>query len=429
MTKHPKPATQKRKKSNTLKFLIATLLLTASLGTKAQDLDQCSKVVDKFMAAVSNHSVEGLEAYLAPDFTMAGQQQPVAAMVLAQLVPQMNETVKSYELTEQNAADGLLTLKYDVTYANLGTKTATFVFGSDNLVKECELIKMRAAVIQMGDTETPQGELKDVVHIPFTFHHAIPMVKVTVEGEERNFLFDSGAPMIMLNSEYYESTIDSTMSVGGMGRGVVSNVGEMGMYHIESLELCGIRIENQDLMTTDLSNLSTKREKIYGLIGFSFFSQYDVLFDYVKREIVFINPEKTDSYIQEHNYKTEWIPMSLNQHVASIECYVDGLPLKMGIDCGAQANLLGTDFLENRPWAVSGKHSTDLGGVGGSSKAYFGKVTLYIGNRKFKRQWTAFSDMTAIKGALGVDGLIGFQVLNGKRTLLSYKNQKMTFLE
>ena len=430
MTKHPKPATQKRKKSNTLKFLIATLLLTASLGTKAQDLDQCSKVVDKFMAAVSNHSVEGLEAYLAPDFTMAGQQQPVAAMVLAQLVPQMNETVKSYELTEQNAADGLLTLKYDVTYANLGTKTATFVFGSDNLVKECELIKMRAAVIQMGDTETPQGELKDVVHIPFTFHHAIPMVKVTVEGEERNFLFDSGAPMIMLNSEYYESTIDSTMSVGGMGHGVVSNVGEMGMHHVESLELGGISINDQDLMTTNLSNLSTKREKIYGLIGFSFFSQYDVLFDYVKKEIVFINPEKTDSYITEHKYQAEWIPIMLNQHVASVECYVDGLPLKMGIDCGAQTNLMGTDFLENRPWAVSGKRTNDLGGVGeGSSKVTMGKVTLYIGDRKFKRQWTAFSDMTTIKGALGVDGLIGFQVLYGKRTLISYKNQKMTFLE
>ncbi len=413
----------------TLKFLIATFLLAVSLGIKAQDFDQCSKVVDKFMSAVSDHSAEGLEAYLAPGFTMAGQQQPIAAMVLAQLVPQMNETVKAYELVEQNAAHGTLTLKYNVTYTNLGTQTATFVFGSDNLVKECELIKMRAAVIQMGNNETAQGELKDVVHIPFTFHHAIPMVKVTVEGEERNFLFDSGAPMIMLNSEYYESTIDSTMSVGGMGRGVVSNVGEMGMYHVESLELCGIRIENQDLMTTDLSNLSTKREKIYGLIGFSFFSQYDVLFDYVKREIVFINPEKTDNYIAEHNHKANWIPMSLNQHVASVECYVDGLSLKMGIDCGAQTNLLGTDFLENRPWAVSGKHSTDLGGVGGSSKAYFGKVTLYIGNRKFKRQWTAFSDMTTIKGALSVDGLIGFQVLNGKRTLLSYKNQKMTFLE
>ena len=419
-----------KKRSKTLKFLIAALLLTASFGAKAQDLDECTNVVDKFMTAGSIHRVDGLEAYLAPDFTMAGQQQPIAAMVLAQLVPQMNETVKSYELAEQNSAGGKLTLKYNVTYTNLGSQTATFVFGSDNLVKECELIKMRAAVIQQGGTEAPQGELKDLVRIPFTFHHAIPMVKVTVDGEERNFLFDSGAPMILLNSEYYESSLDSTMSVGGMGHGVVSNVGDMGMHHVESLDLGGVRIENQDLMTTNLSNLSTKREKIYGLIGFSFFSQYDVLFDYVKEEIVFINPEKTDSYIAEHKYNAEWIPIMLRQHVASVECYVDGLPVRMGIDCGAQANLMGTDFLEARRDAVSGKRTNDLGGVGeGSSKVTMGKVTLYIGDHKFKRNWTAFSDMTTIKGALGVDGLIGFQVLNGKRTLISYKNQKMTFLE
>ena len=414
----------------TLKFLIATFLLAVSLGIKAQDFDQCSKVVDKFMSAVSDHSAEGLEAYLAPGFTMAGQQQPIAAMVLAQLVPQMNETVKAYELVEQNAAHGTLTLKYNVTYTNLGTQTATFVFGSDNLVKECELIKMRAAVIQKGESETPKGELKDVVRIPFTFHHAIPMVKVTVDGEERNFLFDSGAPMILLNSEYYENTLDSSMSVGGMGHGVLSNVGEMGMHHVQSLELGGINIHDQDLMTTNLSNLSTKREKVYGLIGFSFFSNYDLLFDYIDKEIVFINPEMTDQYLQEHNYKTEWIPITMNGHVTAVECFIDGLPLKMGIDCGAQANLLGTDFLEKRPDAVRGKRRNNLGGVGeGSSKVTMGKVTLYIGDNKFKRQWTAFSDMTAIKGALGVDGIIGFQVLYGKRTLISYKNQKMTFLE
>lgn len=422
---------QMKKRLKTFKFLIATLLITASIGAKAQDFEQCSKAVDKFMTAVSNHNTDGLEAYLAPDFTMAGQQQPIAAMVLAQLIPQMNETIQSYELAQQEAANGQLTLKYDVTYTNLGSQTATFVFNSDNLVKECELIKMRAAVIQGGGApETPQGELKDLVRIPFTFHHAIPMVKVTVDGEERNFLFDSGAPMVLLNSEYFENSLDDNASVGGMGHGVVSNVGEMGMHHVESLDLGGIRIENQDLMTTNLSNLSTKREKIYGLIGFSFFSQYDVLFDYISKELVFINPEKTASYIAEHKYNAEWAPITMNGHVASVECFVDGLPVKMGIDCGAQANLMGTDFIEARRDAVRGLRHDDLMGVGeGISKTAMGKVTLYIGDRKFKRQWTAFSDMTAIKGTLGVDGLIGFQVLNGKRTLISYANQKMTFLD
>ena len=411
------------------KRIALSLLLALSWGASAQDIDQCSKIVEKFMAAVSNHSTDGLDAYLAPDFTIAGQQQPIAAMVLGQLVPQMNETVKSYKLAQQEAANGSLTLKYDVSYTNLGDQTATFVFNADNLVKECELIKMRAAVIKGGNSETPISEMIDLVRIPFTFHHAIPMVKVKVDGEERNFLFDSGAPMIMLNSEYYENTIDSTSSVLGKGHGVVSNVGEMGMHHVQSLEMGDLSIMDRDLVTTDLSNLSTKREKIYGLIGFNFFSNYDVLFDYISKELVFINPEKTESYIQEHNYKTEWIPIRLNQHVASVECFVDGLPVRMGIDCGAQANLMGTDFLEMRPEAVRGKRHSDLGGVGGSSKAYFGKVTLYIGDRKFKRIWTAFSDMTTIKAALGIDGLIGYQELANRRTLISYKNQKMTFLE
>ncbi len=411
------------------KSISITLLLTLAICTSAQDINQCTKVVDKFMAAVSNHSTKGLEAYLAPDFTMAGQKQPIAAMVLEQLIPQMNETVESYELDQQEAVSNTLTLKYNVTYKNMGTQSATFIFNSNNLVKECELIKMRAAVIK-NEGGAPKGDTKDIIHIPFTFHHAIPMVKVKIDGEERNFLFDSGAPMIMLNSEYFESTLDSTASIAGKGRGVVSNVGEMGMHHVQSFELGGISITDEDLMTADLSNLSTRRKKIYGIIGFSFFSNYDVLFDYVKKELVFINPEKTEIYIQEKKYKTEWIPITLNRHVAAVECYVDGAPVKMGIDCGAQANLMGTDFLETHPDAVKGRHSSDLGGVGeGSSMVTTGNVTLYIGDRKFKNNMTAFSDMTAISEALDIDGLIGFQVLYKNRTLISYTNQKMTFLK
>ena len=92
-------------------FPVLALTMAFAMNAKARDADKCTNVVKHFMTAVSNHSTEGLDAYLAPDFTMAGQQQPIAAMVLAQLIPQLNETVESYELTEQQAANGILTLK------------------------------------------------------------------------------------------------------------------------------------------------------------------------------------------------------------------------------------------------------------------------------------------------------------------------------
>ena len=406
--------------------LLLCLFLASSVW--AQDVEQCKNVADKFFTAVSNHSTEGLADYLAPDFRMAGYGQPMATTILNQLIPQINETVNDYEIVEQQAADDSLVLKYKVNYKGMGEKEATFIFNSDNLVKECELIKVQVQAITVPHA-APTAPIDTYVAVPFKLHHDIPMVTVTVDGKECNFLVDSGAPAVMLNSEYFESTLPENATTASSGHGVVSSAGHMGMHKVETFDLGGITLTDQDIVTTDFSNLSTRREKIYGLIGYSFFQSYDVLFDYVKKELVFLNPAYTDLYLMDNGYNADWMPIRMHQHIAGVTCTIDGDTLEMGFDCGAQANLLDVKFFESHRKAIKGKGHDQLGGVGeGMVRINTGKLNVTVGNKEIARCYTAFSDMAYISGAIGIDGLIGYQVLKKNRLLVSFTNQQMTFI-
>ena len=73
---------------------------------------------------------------------------------------------------------------------------------------------------------------------------------------------------------------------------------------------------------------------------------YDVLFDYENKLINLIQPDKFDAYRTENlkDFDVEVVPMSLSGHIPIIEVKIGEETLKMGIDCGAEYNLIDQSF-------------------------------------------------------------------------------------
>ena len=79
---------------------------------------------------------------------------------------------------------------------------------------------------------------------------------------------------------------------------------------------------------------------------------------------------------------------------------------------------------------VKGIKKTHLTGYGdGRASITKGKTTLTLGERTFKKQQTAFSNVSHLKESKGIDGLFGCRVLAKQKLLISYKRQELILVD
>jgi hypothetical protein len=398
----------------------------------AQNKEECEKIVAVAVEAINNKSPEQLAKYLAPDFTCAGQKGKTAVMVLNQLIPQLNDNVVKYEKVSETE-DGDLTLVYEFVYAGtLGKRPATFVFNKENLLKQLELIAIQVQTISKEDViEKPE---KKIITIPIKLVENLITVEAKVNGVSQTFIVDNGAPCLILNSKYTKTDTDSSKT--GQAQGVNSSVSYTKMIPVEEFDFHGIKIKGKEVISMDISNLEEKCGiEIYGLIGYDVYNNYDLLFDYAHNTLTLINPEVSNKYIEDtfRNSKTHEIPVEMKAHIAILRGIIGKQELNLGIDCGANSNLLSADLFDTFKKQLTKVGKIDVSGAGESkADVKSGKVkNLIIGNKKFQKILTVFNDMSHLNAGynLQLDGLTGYEILSKQKTLLSYQNKKLIFIE
>jgi len=117
-------------------------------------------------------------------------------------------------------------------------------------------------------------------------------------------------------------------------------------------------------------------------------------------------------------------------HLLTFDSHVGGVPVVLAFDSGAQSNLLASDWPQLHPTTVKGIKKTHLTGYGdGRASITKGKTTLTLGGRTFKKQQTAFSNVSHLKESKGIDGLFGCEVLAKQKLLISYKRQELILVD
>jgi hypothetical protein len=241
--------------------------------------------------------------------------------------------------------------------------------------------------------------------------------------------FDSGAPSVILNSKYFDHNINGQV-MGSGGHGAVGTGTVSGMHHIKLMDMGGISLSETDIMTSDLSNLEVVGVTVHGILGQSFYKDFDVLFDFKRGEIVLLNPDITYQWLINEGYRSQTVSGVDKGHLLAFECKVGGTSAMLAFDSGAQTNLLSTDWLEQHSSSVKGIKKDSLIGYGeGQAAITKGKTTLTLGGRTFKKQQTVFSDISFLQESKNIDGLFGCEVLVKQKLLLSYKRQELLLID
>ena len=409
-------------------IIIALLaLFIVGLTAHSQDVNTCRPIAERILTAAQNHTPDGIDELLAPDFRYTNFKQPVAAKVLKQIVAQM-PPMTGWELAETNQDSTGLTLRYTITKPDSTTSEATLLFNADNLVLKADLLNADISLRRATPTAKAQPEVS-VVRIPMHRYGGLPIVTVTIDGQPCNMFFDSGAPGVILNSKYFDHNIDG-QAMGSGGHGAVGTGTVRGMHHVKLMDMGGVALSETDIMTSDLSNLETVGVAVHGILGQSFYKDFDVLFDFKRGEIVLLNPDTTYRWLLNEGYRCQTVSGVKKGHLLAFDCMVGGTPVVLAFDSGAQTNLLATDWPEQHPSSVKGIKKDNLIGYGdGQAAVTKGKTTLTLGGRTFKKLQTAFSDISHLHESKGIDGLFGCEVLAKQKLLISYKRQELILLD
>lgn len=414
-----------------MKYFILVIACLIENSILAQDKKICEKIVGIAIEAVNNSSTDELKKHLASDFTCAGQNGIVAIKVMEQLVTQLNEHISDVSKISEQQENGTLTWVYDFNYSKkLGHKNATFVFNTNNQLKQMDLLSVQ---IKKVSTKTDfEASARDIISIPIEIQDGLIIVTAKLDGFERKFILDSGAPTLYLNSRYFAN--DSIISMSS-AKDVNSSISGQDAIRIKSFDFQGIKIQDTDFVMSDISHL-LKNEEIYGLIGYQAIEDYDWLFDYANKTLTLIKPNKTDDYISKMQYTTYELPLKMaseTSHIPFIEAKIGKTEVALGIDCGASVNLLDITLFYKLKNNLTNISTTELTGasVQKTDVQEASVKSLTIGKKLFESIPTVFNDMGHLNSQWenNIDGLIGYEILSKQKTLVSIKNKKIIFIE
>lgn len=409
------------------------LLLFFSQNLKAQSIAECERIVQETVNAINNHSAENLQTYLASDFECSGQKGNVATLVLNEIVGQLNEHVSRYEKVSENNDEKGLALVYKFTYSRLGERTTTFVFNDENKIKRLDLftVMVKKADKEM-EIEKPQAKM---ITIPIELTTDNLMVaSATINGEKCKFIIDSGAPSLYLNSKYFKRGNEKGNAIS-TSKGINGSINDQDIISVDSFDFNGIQAKNAKVVMSDLSHLEHGM-KIHGLIGYSIYKDYDLLFDYQNKTLTLIAPDYTDAFLKENKYKFSEISFKQEKtlsHIPCINARIDETNLVLGIDCGAGSNLLDSKLWEPLQKNLKDVGTTDLKGIDNSkgTETHKGRLkSLKIGNRQFKNTNTVFGNISHLNKnrTEAISGIVGYEILSRQKTVLRYKSQKLVFI-
>lgn len=112
---------------------------------------------------------------------------------------------------------------------------------------------------------------------------------------------------------------------------------------IKSLDAAAVSLDEMDQEELMVGPL-------FGLMGFGIFSGFQLSIDYDQQELLFERVDRAGHLTGAsfgHGEPLATIPIRMRRHIPIVDINIDGKPYPMGIDCGANTNLLKQEVVDD----------------------------------------------------------------------------------
>jgi hypothetical protein len=260
----------------------------------------------------------------------------------------------------------------------------------------------------------PQCE-KPVITIPLKQAGRLLLIEAEIDGRKGNFIFDTGAPYLVLNKTYFRNYKKRNNATAGTITGMVAGVSTV---DVETLSFQGVSYSNLDADLVSLGEIENARGvKILGLLGLNLFTSFEMEID-VRNSVLklYQTDAEGECYHSPSDYECEITrPISVFDNTIFVECMIADKKLRFGFDSGAETNALSSRANKKVLETISITGRRKLGGVGnGSLEIIYGRMNDFkLGEETVLGMQTLITNFDGMSSAYGtsIDGMLGYDFM------------------
>lgn len=274
----------------------------------------------------------------------------------------------------------------------------------------------------------------NTVRVPFELAGRLIIVKAEVDGIGGDFILDTGADKLVLNKSYYEGiAAEGKYKVAGIN-GVI---GEVQRRKVEQLNWDNLSWEQIFADVIDLSHIEGKKnQKLYGLIGYEVLKDFEVLIDFQSKLITLTRLGRDGHRIDKEAFDEvpeDTLQFDLIGHIIVLDAKVADKSVQFSLDTGAELNLLDFKAYKGLVDYFKILKRVNLSGTGKESlEVLAGKLyKVKLGAIYCSGMRTLITNLDDINKSFRVkiNGVLGYEFLFNRRTLINYKHKKLYFLK
>ena len=269
----------------------------------------------------------------------------------------------------------------------------------------------------------------DSVVIPFETYKGLIFIEAEIDGKRGQFMLDTGSPTIFLNSYRFSDLTESKYTVTGVN-GEIENVRSK---FVSSLKTEQVEWNNFEATSFDMIHLEQLcRRQLLGLLGYSAFKKFELMIDYESKELTLFKLDRrgnrlkpmSEKPLKKHSFK-------MAKHLPVLEVMVDNFILKLGVDTGAEVNLLHKKWERKLYNHFLNYEEVQLSGASKqqklSSKSVFDEME--VNNEPFTRMKTLITDLSHLMNnyRIKIDGLLGYEFLSKSVISINFKKKELYF--
>lgn len=283
------------------------------------------------------------------------------------------------------------------------------------------LLHVAANPLSMADAADIESSV-----IPFELAGGLIIVQAKVDGKEGNFILDTGAPGIVLNAVNSDGiNLRKGASVSGS-----MNIGEVS---VKNFQLGIIQQEKTQGHVLNVHHLEVACGRdIMGLIGFDVLKNFELMFDFPNKKIYTF---KSGMVGEVNGVKPKFsIPFVMHGHVPVILAKVGKKRVLLGLDSGAEVNLLDKKFLNKiDEQLLANLHAESLTGLDNATQDVIAADVLdtKLKGSALPTMRYVFTDLSHLRRNFNapLDGLLGVPFFKNKVIAIDYKHRRLLVWE
>lgn len=423
-----------------MKKTIYTLLALSLIGNEAfaQQADKV-KSIDRIVAAMNKKDAAALLGMMADSATIGNLPKMNNQAAVPEILAKFS-AISSFHIVDQHKlANGDERIQLEVTYQDGKPGKPSFLFNRAGKIINLGIIKGRmkgnpekALSDALGNAEQPT-----TMAVPFRLVNGLVYLESTLNGIKGYFQFDSGAPVVILHKKFVpleQIRADVSVDFAGIGGQMQQVVWSSG----NRLQVGGIVLHGLEAPVSEMDDMQLDDgSPIFGLLGIGVLKNYQFTLDYGRQELLLEKLDGRGELLAKAIDKGPLLaqyPLRLKRHIPIVDIAIGGKVYPMGIDCGANANVLkkalGTEL---KSYIDYEEGEVDIKGVNGISQGNRIAFLIHasVGELALQDMYTVITDHAIGGGtgrdALPIEGLLGTPFLNQYKMTLNFQKNIISF--